>query len=59
MVDINKMLPSDLSAVLNVFEQCFPDYAPISKSLLKFLNDTVNWSISLKAEQGGVMIGFY
>ncbi len=59
MVKINAIRSADLSRVFDVFERCFPDYAPLSPSLQKFLNDTVKWRISIKAVQDGQIIGFY
>lgn len=59
MVTIGRILSSDSNAVYQVFEQCFPEYSPLDGELLKFINDTVNWNISIKAEQDGKIIGFY
>lgn len=59
MPTINKISPSDLPAIYKTFEQCFPNYAPINESLLKFLIETVNWDISFTAEQNGKSVGFY
>jgi len=59
MPAINKISPSNLPAVYEAFEQCFPNYAPINESPLQFLAETVNWDISFTAEQNGKIIGFY
>ncbi|HTF98018.1 MAG TPA: hypothetical protein VL995_17920 [Cellvibrio sp.] len=59
MIEIKKIQHSDFPAIFAVFEQCFPEYAPIGKPLLNFLNDVVNWEISLKAVLDEKIIGFY
>lgn len=59
MLVIGRILSSEVNAIYEVFEQCFPEYSPLDGALLGFLNDTVNWDISIKAEQDGKIIGFY
>jgi hypothetical protein len=56
---VNKISPANLLGIYEAFEQCFPNYAPINESLLKFLIETVNWDISFTAEQDGKIVGFY
>jgi len=59
MPRINKVTPEDKPAIYSAFEACFPDYTPITDSMRQFLEESVKWEISYKAEQDEKIVGFY
>ena len=59
MPTISKISYEDKPAVYAAFELCFPDYAPVTDSMREFLEESVNWTISYKAEYHKEIVGFY